>query len=149
MKYFSVFVLILLISCSFQTKSQKVNVGFEDIYHHYFTLTPEKYVIIDSQEKMNEISSSIRKNYRGNRSPPIPQVTAEEKYIVFKPVLKNTNDVEIDKVEVLNQTLYIKTKPAENPDRSRSSRFSPNILIKIYTAQILKKVIINTQKQIE
>ena len=149
MKYFSFFALLLLMSCNSPTKSQKVNIVFEDIYHHYFTLTPEKFVIIDSQEKIEKIYAAIGHFYGGKRRPPIPQVTAEEKYILFKPTLKNTNDVEIMQVEVVNQTLYIKTKPSVNPDRDKSSRFSPNILLKIYTTQNLKKIITNTQNPIE
>lgn len=132
-------------SCDSQTKSKKTEVQFEDIYHHYFNLTLEKFLILDSQQKIEKVYAEISDHYGGKRRPPIPQVTAEEKYIIFKPVLKNTNDVEILKVEVENGTLFIETKSFFNPESSENSRTVPNILIKIYTNQNIKKVITNTQ----
>ena len=147
MKCFSFLVFLFFISCDSQSPAKKVKVEFEDIYHHYFTLTPSNFMIINSQEKMKEVYAAIYKNYGGKRSAPIPSVTADEKYVVIKPTLKNSNDVEIENVEVLNKTLYITVKPFQNPDVAKSSRLSPNILMKIYIKSNLKKVIINTQNK--
>ncbi len=99
---------------------------------------------MDSQEKVDKIYEKIGNHYGGNRKPPIPQVTSDQKYILFKPILKNTNDVEILKVEIENDALNIQTKSAYNPEVPQNNRTAPNILLKIYTKQIIKKVITQT-----
>ena len=147
MKCFSFLVFLFFISCDSQSPSKKLKVEFEDVYHHYFTLAPSNFMIIDSQEKMKKVYAAIYKNYGGKRSAPIPSVTAGEKYVIIKPALKNSNDVEIEDVEVLNKTLYITVKPFQNPEVRKTSRLSPNVLMKIYTKSTINKVIINTQNK--
>lgn len=146
MNYFTILALLLFMSCDSQINSKKIEVQFEDIYHHHFNLTSEKFMILDSQEKVKKLYTDIGNHYGGKRKPPIPQVTLEEKYVVFKPILKTTNDVEILKVKTDKNTLYIETKPFYNPDVPKNNRNSPNILIKIYTKQNINNVIINTSK---
>ena len=143
MKCFSFLVVLFFISCTSQTGSQKSTVEFEDVYHHYFTLTPKEYELINSQEKMDQVSAAIRKHYGGKRSAPIPAIFSGENYLIIKPILKNSNDVQILSVERFNTTLHIKVKPFYNPERDDQSRLSPNILLKIYTESNVNKIVIN------
>ena len=145
MNFRSLFLILCFISCGSQSASSKTNVQFEDIYHHYFNLTSEKFLILDSQVKLNEVYTAIAQHYGGKRRPPIPQVNVEEQYVIVKPTLNSTNDVEITKVELQNQTLYIDAKPFYNGDQAKNSRVVPNILLKIYTKQDLKRIIVNNQ----
>lgn len=144
MNYLSILAFFLLMSCDSQTSSKREEVQFEDIYHHYFNLTPEKFIILDSQEKVDKIYEEIGNHYGGNRKPPIPTVTSEEKYIIFKPILKNTNDIEILKVEIVNEVLNIQTKGIYNPTVPENNRIAPNILLKIFTQQNIKTVTTQT-----
>ena len=145
MKYFSFLVFLFFVSCNSQTGSEKTTVEFEDVYHHYFTLTPQNYELIDSQGKMDQVSAAIRNHYSGQRSAPIPTIIPGVKYLIIKPILKNSNDVEILSVERFNTTLHIKAKPFHNPELNEQSRLSPNILLKLYTESNLNKIIINYQ----
>ena len=144
MNYISILAFFLFMSCDSQTNSKREEVQFEDIYHHYFNLTSERFLVLDSQEKVDKLYDQIANHYGANRKPPIPTVTAEEKYLIFKPILKNTNDVEILKVEMVNDALNIQTKPVHNPEVPKNNRTAPNILLKIYTRQNIKKVITQT-----
>ena len=144
MNYISIFAFFLFLSCDSQTNSKRVEVQFEDIYHHYLNLTSEKFLILDSQEKVDKIYEEIGNQYGGKRRPPIPQVTSDEKLVLFKPILKNTNDLQILKVELENEVLNIETKPFYNPEVPENKRIAPYIFLKIYTQQNIKKVITNT-----
>lgn len=146
MNYLSILAFFLFFSCDSQTGSKRVEVQFEDIYHHNFNLTSEKFLILDSQEKVDKLYEEIGNHYGGKRRPPIPQVTLEEKFVLFKPILKNTNDVQIVKVELENTDLIITTKPFYDPENPENNRVAPFILLKIYTRQNIKKVITNTLK---
>jgi len=141
MNYLSILAFFLFLSCDSQINSKRTEVQFEDVYHHYFNLTSEKFLILDSQEKVDKLYEEIGNHYGGKRSPPIPQVNSEEKFVLFKPILKNTNDVQILKVELENNDLFIKTKPFYNPENPENNRVAPYILIKVYTNQNIKKVI--------
>lgn len=141
MNYLSILAFFLFLSCDLQTNSKRAEVQFEDVYHHNFNLTSEKFLILDSQEKVDKLYEEIGNLYGGKRRPPIPQVNSEEKFVLFKPILKNTNDVEILKVELENDDLFIKTKPFYNPENPENNRIAPYILIKVYTNQNIKKVI--------
>lgn len=145
MKGFSVFLFLLFMSCDSQLISKKNPVNFEDIYHHHLTLTPEKYLIIDTQPKMKQVYATISKEYGGQRKPPIPQISDEATFLIFKPNLKNSNDVEIVSILVQGQTLEINVKPFNNPDFEKESRFAPNILLKLNQKLNIKNVIINAQ----
>lgn len=141
MNYLSILAFFLFLSCDSQTNSKRVEVQFEDVNHHNFNLTSETFLILDSQEKVDKLYEEIGNHYGGKRRPPIPQVNSEEKFVLFKPILKNTNDVEILKVELENNDLFIKTKPFYNPENPENNRIAPYILIKVYTNINIKKVI--------
>ncbi len=145
MKGLSIFLLLLFMSCDSQLVSKKIQVDFEEIYHHHVTLTAEKHLLIDSQPKMKQVYATINKEYGGQRMPPIPQVTEDNTFLIFKPDLKNSNDVEIESIQFQNQTLFINVKPFSNPDFENKSRFSPNILIKLTQKLNIKDVIIKNQ----
>jgi hypothetical protein len=147
MKFFSFVMIVVFISCASQNNSEKNKIEFEDIYHHYFNLTAEKsFFRINSQEKMKEVYAKIYKHYGGKRSAPIPFLNEDFTYLIIKPVLKNSNDVEIVNVESTGQTLHITVKPFQNPEVEKEGRFSPNILLKLSQKVSFNQVLINNQK---
>lgn len=135
MKIYLYFLLFLFINCQSQIIDKNAlpqkEIQFEDKYHYPFTLSPKDFVIINSQEKMDEIFKIIHKKNKGNRLSPIPTVIENETYIIIKPHLKNSNDVSIDKISLINNTLYIKVTEFDNPDFQKTNRVSPNILLKL------------------
>lgn len=143
MRFFPLMLLFFLTSCMPQNKAQKMPIQFEDIYHHNLTLSPQSFLIIDTQEKMNTVYALIHKNYGGGRMAPIPTVSEDETYLIFKPKLKNTNDVDIQEIDLEDDILYITVKPVENPQIDKSIRTSPNVLVKLLQKVSFKKIVIN------
>lgn len=138
------FFLFLFLNCQSQTGSinpvsKGKQVTFEDKNHYPFSLTAKDFLIIDSQEKMDEVFRIIHQHTEGNRFSPIPAVVENETYIIVKPALKNTNDVSVESVTLNKDILYIQLKAFENPDFKKESRFSPNILLKLTGRVAFKK----------
>lgn len=135
MKIYLCFLLFLFINCQSQIIDKNAlpqkEIQFEDKYHYSFTLSQKKFLIINSQDKMNEIFKIIHQKNTGNRFSPIPTVVENEIYIILKPHLKNSNDVSIDKISLIKNTLYIKVTEFDNPDFQKTNRVSPNILLKL------------------
>ena len=132
------------IGCASQAlNSAKTPIAFEDVYHYPYHLISEKFQIIDTQEKMDEVFSIIHKNSIGNRLAPIPGITETESYLIFKPVLKNTNDVEIEKMYLQNDILFINVKEFDNPQLAKDNRLAPNILVKLLKNVSIKTITIN------
>lgn len=136
MKLYLCFSFFLFVNCQFQivgnnALSQGKEIQFEDQYHYPFTVSQKDFVIINSQEKMDEIFKIIHQKNKGNRFSPIPTVIENETYIIIKPYLKNSNDVSIDKISLIKNTLYIKVTEFDNPDFQKASRVSPNVLLKL------------------
>ena len=132
------------IGCASQAlNSAKTPIAFEDVYHYPYHLISEKFQIIDTQEKMDEVFSIIHKNSIGNRLAPIPGITETESYLIFKPVLKNTNDVEIEKMYLQNDILFINVKEFDNPQLAKDDRVAPNILVKLLKNVSIKTITIN------
>ncbi|WP_445432407.1 hypothetical protein [Chryseobacterium indoltheticum] len=136
MKIYLYFLFFLFINCQSQIIDNNAlqhgkEIQFEDQYHYPFTLSSKDFVIINSQEKMNKIFKIIHQKNKGNRLSPIPTVVENETYILMKPHLKNSNDVSIDKISLIKNTLYIKVKEFNNPDFQKISRFSQNVLLKL------------------
>lgn len=147
MRIYLYFLLLLFVNCQSQIADnnalpQGKEIQFEDQYHYPFTLSSKDFVIINSQEKMNEIFKIIHQKNKGNRLSPIPTVVENETYILIKPQLKNSNDVSLDKISLIKNTLYIKVKEFNNPDFRKASRFSPNVLLKLSGNISFKKIII-------
>jgi len=83
---------------------------------------------------------TLHKKNGGKRLAPIPTVT-EDTFVIIKPLLKNANDVSVEKVTFDNETLYIKIKEFNNPSIDVKNRQSPNILLKLLKKISAKKVI--------
>ena len=124
---------------------QKKAINFEDIYHYPYMLTTDKFLLINDQEKMDKVYSIIHKKIGGGRMAPIPTVTENDSYLVFKAELKNSNDVEVKEIFLSDETLYVVLKDYYNPQISESSRVAPNILVKLLEKVNTKKIIIDHQ----
>lgn len=147
MKLFLYFFLFLFLNCQSQDRgnkgmSQKKEISFEDKYHYPFSLTQKDFLLIDSQEKMDDIFKIIHQNNGGNRLSPIPSIAENEIYIIIKPLLKNANDVSIEKISFSKSILFIEVREFDNPDFNRMSRTSPNILLKLLGNINIKNIII-------
>ena len=144
MKYTFLLLMFSFIGCASQAlNSAKTPIAFEDVYHYPYHLISGKFKIIDTQEKMDEVFTIILKNSVGNRLAPIPGIVDTESYLIFKPVLKNTNDVEIEEMYLLNDILYINLKEFDNPQLAKSNRVAPNILVKLLKKVSIKTITIN------
>lgn len=117
--------------------------SFEEVNHYPYSLTSKNYLWINDQEKMDEIFSIIHKQSGGLRLAPIPTVMDNSSYLIFKPTLKTSNDIEITEIYLQNNILNINVKPLENPDLRAGSRISPNVLVKILKKITDKKITIN------
>lgn len=147
MRLYLFFFLFLFLTCQSQIASNKVmsprkEIQFEDKNHYPFTLIRKDFLLIDSQQKMDEIFKIIHQKNKGNRFSPIPALTENETYIVVKPRLKNSNDVSVDAITFDKNTLYIKVKEFNNPDFNEKSRIPPDILLKLNENLSVKKVTI-------
>jgi len=136
MKIHLCFFLFLFLNCQSQIVShngvpQRKEIQFEDKYHYPFTLTPKDFLLINSQQKMDEVFKLIHKNNKGNRFSPVPVIVENETYLIIKPPLKNSNDVLIEGISLDKNILYVKITEFDNPDFNKSSRISPNILLKL------------------
>lgn len=144
MKYIFTLVMISIIGCASQVlNSTKTPIPFEDVYHYPYRLISKNFEIIDTQEKMDEVFSVIHENSESNRLAPIPIIKETESYLIFKPVLKNTNDVEVEQMHLHNDILYITIKEFENPQLAKRNRMSPDILVKLLKKVSIKTIIIN------
>ena len=146
MKIHLYFFLLLFLNCQSQTAnynplSQRSEIQFEDNFHYPYSLTENKFLVIDTQDKMDEIYSIIHKKNGGRRLAPIPMVNDEETFIIIRPFLKNSNDVSVEKVTFSNETLYIKVKEFNNPNVDVANRNSPNIILKLLKKIPAKKII--------
>lgn len=147
MKFIICFLLISLMNCQpkvakYIDKKETINIPFEDRSHYTFPLIKSSFLIIDTQEKMDEIFSIIHKKIGGGRLSPVLTVTEGETYIIIKPVLKHTNDVIIENISLNNNRLTITVKGFENPNINKGSRVSPDILLKLSKTLIVKNIII-------
>lgn len=147
MKIYLYFFLFLFLNCQSQVVSsnavsQRKEIRFEDKYHYPFTLTQQKFLLIHSQQKMDEVFKLIHKNNKENRFSPIPTIVENETYLIIKPPLKDSNDVLIEKISLDKNILYVKITEFDNPDFNESSRISPNILLKLEGNIAFKKITI-------
>lgn len=146
MKIYLYFFLFLFLNCQSQVGktdswSQTKVIHFEDKYHYPYTLIQKDFLIIDSQEKMDEVFSVIHQKNEGNQYSPIPTVLQDETYVLIKPELKNANDVLIEEISLNKNILYLKVKEFDNPDFDKSSRKRPDIFLKLNGNIKFKKVI--------
>ena len=126
--------------------SGKVKIQFEEVNHYPYSLTSKRFLVIDTQQKMDQVYSVIhQKNGGGGRMAPIPTVSKEETYLVFKPSVKSTNDVTVKEMYLNGKTLYVNVKPFQSPDIAKSSRVSPNVLVKLLGKYNILDVKVNYQ----
>lgn len=147
MKIHVCFFLFLFLNCQSQIVSRNrvlkgKEIQFEDKYHYPFTLTPKDFLLINSQQKMDEVFKLIHKNNKGNRFSPVPAIVENETYLIIKLPLKNSNDVLIEKISLDKNILYVKVTGFDNPDVSKLNRASPNILLKLAGNITFKKTTI-------
>lgn len=146
MNYIVSLLLLFSIGCNSQAgKGVSEEISFEEGNHYSYDLTSEKYLLLDTQEKMNAVYKIIHSHTKGNRLAPIPIVAQDESYFIFKPVLKNSNDIQIKEILLSDNIVYIKVKEFNNPEVSQSSRKSPNVIVKLLKKVDSKKIIINYQ----
>ncbi|GAA5097009.1 hypothetical protein GCM10023210_31510 [Chryseobacterium ginsengisoli] len=121
---------------------QEKRIQFEDKSHYPFTLTQKDFLLINSQQKMDEVFNLIHQKNSGNRFSPIPAIVENETYIIIKPQLRNSNDVSIDKISLIKNILYINVSEFDNPDFTKTARISPNILLKLNGNITFRKIIL-------
>lgn len=132
MNYFLSFLLILFLNCDSQSiKAPSDDIDFEEVHHFSYQLISQNSLLLDNQDKIESVYKVIHSKTEGNRLAPIPTLMPNETYLVFRPILKNSNDVEIKSVLMKNNALYIKVAEFNNPEMEKQSRHSPSILIKI------------------
>ena len=147
MNYMVSLLLIFSIGCNSQAgKGVSEKIDFEEGNHFRYDLTSEKYLLLDTQEKMNAVYKIIHSQSKGNRLAPIPTIMPDESYFIFKPVLKNSNDIEIKEILLSDNVVYVVVKELNNPDVPKSSRISPTVLVRTLKKVDPKKIIINYQK---
>ena len=147
MNYIVSLLLIFSIGCNSQAgKGVSEKIDFEEGNHYSYHLTSEKYLLLETQEKMNAVYKIIHSHSKGNRLAPIPTVMPDEFYFIFKPVLTNSNDIEIKEILLSDNFVYVEVKELNNPDVPKSSRISPTVLVRTLKKVDPKKIIINYQK---
>ena len=147
MRLYLYFFLFLFLNCQSQIVSNNVvsqgkEIQFEDKHHYPFALTQTDFLLINSQQSMDEVFNLIHQKNIGNRFSPIPTIVENETYIIIKPQLKNSNDVSINSISLIKNILYIKVSEFDNPDFKKTNRASPNILLKLNENITFKKIII-------
>ncbi len=120
------FFLFFFLNCQSQTDSRYSmlygkEIQFEDKHNYPFTLAQKDFLIINSQEKMDEVFTLIHQRNERNRFPPISRITESETYFIIKPHLKNFNDVSIDKISSEKNILYTKVSEFMNPDFNKTT----------------------------
>lgn len=147
MNYFFSIFLFLMIGCEAQSVNKSsAKMEFEEVSHFPYALTSAPYLILDTQDKIDSVYKIIHSNAAGKRLAPIPTIQEDETYVVLKPVLKNSNDIQIKEISLLNNNLYVDVDAYNDPQIKITSRVSPNVLVKVLKKISPKKIIINYQK---
>lgn len=148
MNYAFSLLIFLILGCDSQSANiPSDKIAFEEVNHFSYDLTSKNYLILDGQEKIDAVYKIIHSKTEGNRLAPIPGINPDETYVVFKPVLKSSNDVEIKEISLKNNILYIEVVEFNNPQIEKSSRKAPNILVKLLKKVSGKKIVINYHKK--
>lgn len=147
MKYFVFLLMISLFSCqSTLSKMEKTPMEFEVVNHYTYDLIKNQFKIIKTQAEMDSVFAIIHSKTIGNRFSPILTVSDEETFVIFKTKLKNHNDVEIKNVDVAGNVLELNLQEIDNPQIAKSSRISPNILLKLPQKVSIENLVINPIK---
>ena len=147
MKYFVFLLIISLFSCqSTLSKTEKMPIEFEVVNHYPYDLIKSQFKVIKTQAEMDSVFAIIHSKTIGNRFSPILTVSDEETFVIFKTKLKNHNDVEIKNVDVAGNVLELNLQEIDNPQIAKSSRISPNILLKLPQKVSIENLVINPIK---
>ncbi|MCZ2082777.1 MAG: hypothetical protein LC112_00775 [Flavobacteriales bacterium] len=147
MNYLYMFLVVLFFSCDSQSANAAADkINFEEVSHFFYPLISEQYLVLNTQEKIDSVYKVIHSKSPGNRLAPIPSLSDNESYIIFKPLVKNSNDVEIKEISQKGNTIYVDVGEFHNPDVQKSSRISPYVLVKLLKKVNPKKIVFNYQK---
>ena len=147
MKYLVTIMFVSLFGCiSHVSNSGKTPIPFEDNNHFPYNLTSGKFLVLENQQQMDDVFMVIHQKSGGKRMAPIPTIIKGETYLIFKPVLKNTNDVEIKEISTENNILHITLKEFNNPQIDKANRTTPNILVKLLKTVTITDVVLDYQK---
>lgn len=147
MNYLCTLLIVLFFSCNSQsanTPAEKIN--FEEVNHFFYPLISEQYLVLDTQEKIDSVYKVIHSKSKGNRLAPIPSLSEDETYLIFKVGLKNSNDVELKEISQRGNNIYVEVDEFNNPQIQKSSRISPYVLVKLLKKVNPEKILINDQK---
>ncbi len=150
MKILAFLLLILFSNCSSQKASvtsctSGKEIAFEEIYAYPYSLTTKEFLVIDTQQKMDDVFKIIHQRSPKGRMAPIRSVyeKADETYLIYKPVVKTTNSVQIQKMCFNKGTLTIDVAPYNDPQFNKNTRTQPNVMVKILEKLDIKKININ------
>lgn len=145
-RYLLYFLIPILYNCQFQMSNgahiNQREIQFEDKNHYPFSLTKEAFLVIDSQQKMDDVYKIIHQHSIGNRLSPIPIVSDNDIYIVIHPKVTNDNDISIDSIRLQKNILYVYIKEFDNPNISHLTKDSTHVLIKLNEKITFKNIII-------
>ena len=145
-KYLFYFLIPILYNCQSQVsnnaRTNQREIQFEDKNHYPFSLTKEAFLVIDSQQKMDDVFKIIHQHSIGKRLSPIPTVSDNDIYIVIHPEVTNDNDLSIDSIRLQKNILYVYVKEFDNPDVSHQKNDSTHVLIRLSEKITFKNIII-------
>ena len=133
------------LSCQPQKIIQNNEISFEDVQHTSFALHSQRFLVVDTQEKMDAIFQIIHQHNPGDRFPPIPTINNEETYLVINSEPKNTDDVVVKKIINNDGNLIIDIEDFSNPNTSDQNEKTVSILIKFLKKVNVKNVTITHQ----